>query len=303
MFSQVKEMSQNTQMKRTAEEAQLSTEAVTAPAKKPKATRAKGPWMPVEFDANGGNALSIVVEKDRAGELIPKAKVAGQEESTFVAQFNTPAMTVQFNDLKQGGDTGKFGKDETNYKYNVKCVKGLPDKVAAAMPNEEVRQEAFMKWAENTCDALLTKAFETKGCMESHKKKAAKAAKKNKTEPLQEFLNGATKSMLKEYTDQDGDDHPMFVSGRRGQYKNEQGEYTDNRPVFWKRTQSGWEKVEVQYISQGSVVKYQVGFRAYATPNMYGVSCDLGKNIVVVFKVNKPTQQTSSEPIVPYIEF
>ena len=102
MFSKVKEMSQNTQMKRTAEEAQLSTEAVTAPTKKSKATKAKGPWMPTEFDANG-NPVSIVMEKDRAGELIPKAKIAGQEESNFVAQFNTPAMTVQFNDLKQGG--------------------------------------------------------------------------------------------------------------------------------------------------------------------------------------------------------
>ncbi len=302
MFSKVKEMSQNTQTKRTAEQAQL-TESVTAPEKKSKVAPTKGPWMPVEFDDNGNNAVTIVVEKNYQGELLPKAKVTGQEESTFVAQFNTPAMKVQFNDLKQGGDTGKFNKDETNYKYNVKCVEGLPDKVAAAIPDEEARQQAFMKWVENTCNDLLTKAFTTQGCMESFTKKAVKAAKKNKTEPLQEFLNAATKSMLKEYTDQDGDDHSMFVAGRRGQYKNEQGEVTDNRPVFWRRTASGWEKADVKYISQGSILKYQVGFRAYATPNMYGVSCDLGKNIVIVYMVNKPTTYSSTEPVVPYIEF
>ena len=301
MFSQVKQMSANTPApKRTATEA-LTAETVTNPEVK-KARKAKGPWMPVEFDQDG-NPASIIVEKDRAGELIPKVKIKGQEESSFAAQFNTPCMTVQFNDLKAGGDTGKFGKDETNYKYNVKTVRGLPNMVSKAMPSEEERQDAFWKWVENTCTDMLTKAFETSGCMESHKKKATKAAKKSKKTPLEEFLNGATLSMTKEFTDQDGDDQQMFVAARRGQYKNESGDYTDNRPVFWRRTQTGWDKMDVKYISQGSVLKYQIGFRAYSTPNMYGVSCDLGKNIVVIFQVKKATQSNSSEPNVPYIEF
>lgn len=301
MFSQVKQMSANTPApKRTATEA-LTAETVTNPEVK-KARKAKGPWMPVEFDQDG-NPASIIVEKDRAGELIPKVKIKGQEESSFAAQFNTPCMTVQFNDLKAGGDTGKFGKDETNYKYNVKTVRGLPNMVSKAMPTEEERQDAFWKWVENTCTGMLTKAFETSGCMESHKKKANKAAKKSKKTPLEEFLNGATLSMNKEFTDQDGDDQHMFVAARRGQYKNEAGDYTDNRPVFWRRTQTGWDKMDVKYISQGSVLKYQIGFRAYSTPNMYGVSCDLGKNIVVIYQVKKAMQSNSSEPNVPYIEF
>lgn len=300
MFSQVKKMSANTSTKRTASEA-LTAEAVTTTEVK-KARKARGPWMPTEFDYKG-NPVSIVVEKDRAGELIPKVKIKGDEESKFASQFNTPCLTVQYNDLKQGGDTGKFGKDETNYKYNIKAVRGLPDNVAKAMPEEEKRQEAFWQWVENTCTDMLTKAFETSGCMENHKKKAAKAAKKNKTDALKEFLNGATLSMMKEFTDQDGDEQQMFVAARRGQYKDENGEYADNRPVFWRRTQTGWDKMDVKYISQGSILKYQVGFRAYSTPNMYGVSCDLGKNIVVIYQVKKPTQASSSEPEVPYIEF
>ena len=303
MFSKVKQMAANTSpTKRTAEEAKLTKESVSPVTKKAK--KARGPYMPTEFDAMDGNAVSIVVEKDRSGELIPKVKIAGSEESKYVAQFNTPLLTVQYNDLKAGGDTGKFGKDETTYGYNVKSVRGLPDKVAAAMPHEEERQQAFMAWVENTCKELLTKAFETKGCMENHKKKAVKAAKKNGTDSITEFINGATLSMMKEFTDQDGDEQEMFVCKRRGRSKNEEGEFVDNRPVFWKRTASGWEKLDVKYITQGSVLKYQIGFRVYATPNMYGVSCDLGKNIVVFYEVKKSSASTnSSEPDLPFIEF
>ena len=302
MFSKVKQMAANTSpTKRSAEEAQLTKESVS-PVKKAK--QAKGPYMPTEFDAMDGKAVSIVVEKDRSGELIPKVKIAGNEESKYAAQFNTPLLTVQYNDLKVGGDTGKFGKDETTYGYNIKSVRGLPDKVTVAMPQEEERQQAFMQWVENTCKDLLTKAFETKGCMENHKKKAVKAAKKKGTDSLTEFINGATLSMLKEFTDQDGDEQEMFVSKRRGRSKNEEGEFVDNRPVFWKRTASGWEKMDVKYITQGSVLKYQIGFRVYTTPNMYGVSCDLGKNIVVFYQVKKASSgSNTNEPNLPFIEF
>lgn len=296
MFSQVKEMAQNTaNSKRNAEEASLTTESVTK-----KSKLSKGPYMPHAFD---DVEVVVSVKKNRAGELLPEVKIGGQEDSKFVAQFNTPMLTVQFNDLKQGGDTGKFGKDETNYHYNVKCVKGLPDIVSSVCENEEKRQEAFWTWLETTTNSILTKAFETKGCMENHKKKAQKAAKKNKTEALDEFVKNATVSMLKEYTDQNGDDHPMFVCKRRGQYKNENGEYTDNRPVFWRSTNKGFEKVDLKYIPQGSVLQYQIGFRVYSTPNMYGVSCDLGKNIVVVYKEKTNTKQASTAPVVPCIDW
>jgi len=296
MFSQVKEMAQNTaNTKRTAEEASLTTESVT---KKSKVSR--GPYMPNEFHDTD---IVISVKKNRAGELLPEVKIAGREESKFVAQFNTPMMTVQFNDLKQGGDTGKFGKDETNYNYNVKTIKGLPDIVASLSPDGEKHQETFLTWVESTSTDILKKAFETKGCMENHKKKAVKAAKKNKTEASDEFVKAATVSMLKEYTDQDGDDHPMFVCKRRGQYKNENGEYTDNRPVFWRTKKNGFEKVELKYLPQGSVIKYQIGFRVYSTPNMYGVSCDLGKNIVVVYKGKTNMSQTNTAPVLPHIDW
>jgi len=298
MFSKVKEMSQITS-KRTAADAELTANSVMEKKSKP----AKGPWMPVEFDFNG-NPLSIVVEKDNQGELMPRVRVKGKEESDFAAQFNTPCMTVQYNDLKAGGNSDGRFNNETNYTYNIKAVLGLPEKVADAMPKEEARQQTFYSWTESTCTDLLEKAFETSGCMESHKKKAAKLAKKNKTDAKQEFMQGANLSMFKEYTDKEGEDHPMFVCKRKGLYKNNDGEPIDNRPVFWKRTRTGFEKTEVKYISQGSVLKYQIGFRIYATPTMYGVSCNLGKNIVVIYQKNNAAASTSSaEPNVPYIEF
>lgn len=307
MFSKVKEMSQIT-AKRSAEEAQLTANSVMEKKSKP----AKGPWMPVEFDHNGDSA-SIAVKKNNSGELMPEVRVKGDEDSTMAVQFNTPCMTVKFSDLGPGG-TYKPGNDKSygtadNYHYTVKTVAGLPDKVSAAMPKEEERQQAFLTWSDSVCNALLEKAFETAGCMEKDKKKAAKMAKKNKTDAKTEFMNGANKSMFKEHTDKETDqDIDLYVSKRRGLTTDGKSDKkVDNRPVFWKRTRAGFEKMEdVKYISQGSVLKYQVGFRMYSSSLGYGVSCSLGKNIVVIYQKNNPSGASSSssnEPNVPYIEF
>ena len=303
MFSKVKQMSANTVetstsdsntigKKRGAEK--LSTEQVSVPVKKKK----QGPYMPYEFD---GTEISIVMEKSRSGELLPKVKIAGKEDSQYVTQFNTPIMKIIYNDLKEGGDSHnvKFGKSAINYDYNVKSGKGVSDKVLRSMPNEAERQEAFFQWAETTCEALLSKAFETKGCMENHKKKAKKNAKKNKSEEKDEFMKGANLSMFKDTTIDD-ETVDLFVCKRRGSYKDESGVTTDNRPVFWKRTREGFEKMEVKYVGMGSELKYQVSFRLYSTPTMYGVGCDLGKNICIVSLKKKAA--VSTEPYVPYFD-
>lgn len=305
MFSKVKEMSQIT-AKRTAEDAQLTAEDVTE--KKAKATKKSGPWMPVEFDTNG-NPVDVDVEKGRGGELMPVVKVKGRDDN-MAAQFNTPCLTVHFNDLGPLGNAKSEYANETNYSYIVKSITGLPDKVADAMPKEEARQQAFFSWVDQVCDQLMEKAFETSGCMESFKKKATKVAKKNKTDAKKEFLNGANKAMFKDYTDPETDkEYDFFVCKRRGLTMiPNSDEKADNRPVFWKRTRDGFEKIDVKYISKGSVLKYQIGFRVYASAGSgYGVSCQLGKNIVVVYQKNAPKtnmeNQTSNEPSVPFIEF
>ena len=293
MFSKMNKVNQTN--KRTLDET-----VETKPEKKSEKKMKRTLYMQNEFDTAD---TDIIVAKTRQGDVLPKLVLTSDPDSTYPTQLNTPFMSLQFGDTKVGGDTGKFGKDETNYKYNMKTVRGLPDKVAQHFPNEEAKQEAFFKYIEDTCNALLTKAFNTDGCMQSHKKKAAKAAKKNKTEALDEFLKSATLSALKDFTDQDGDDHTMFCSARRGQYKNEQGESVDNRMVFWKRTRTGFEPYDLTYVPHGSVVKYQVSFRAYSTPNMYGISCDLGKNVIVLLEGKKNEKRSNTEPDVPYIEF
>ena len=308
MFSKVKEMSQIT-AKRTAEEAQLTVESVTE--KKSKA--AKGPWMPVEFDHNG-DSMYIAVKKNHAGELMPEVRVKSRaDDDPFAVQFNTPCMTVKFSDLGPTGNYKPDGKPSfgtaDKYDYTLKTVTGLPEKVSAAMPKEEARQQEFWTWAEKVCSDLLEQAWETSGCMEKDKKKAAKLAKKNKTDAKTEFINGAHTSMFHEHTDKETDEEvQLFCCKRRGLTSDgKSGKKINNRPVFWKRTREGFEKMEdVKYISQGSVLKYQVGFRVYAAPTMYGVSCTLGKNIVVIFQKNKSSGASSSssnEPNVPYIEF
>ena len=305
MFNKVKEMSQIT-AKRTAEDAKLTAEDVTE--KKAKATKKPGPWMPIEFDTNG-NPVEIGTKKGRGGEVMPVVKVKGRQDN-MAAQFNTPCLTVHFNDLGPKGNIKSEYATETNYAYVVKSITGLPDKVSAAMPKEEGRQQAFFSWVDQVCDQLLETAFETPGCMESFKKKAARAAKKNKTDAKTEFVNGANKAMFKEWTDSETDeDYNFFVCKRRGlTMVSDSDEKVDNRPVFWKRTREGFEKMDVPYITQGTVLKYQIGFRCYTTGGEYGVSCQLGKNIVVIYQKNAPKpknteNQTSNEPSVPFIEF
>jgi hypothetical protein len=297
MFSKVKQMSQNTQStKRTISE--VSTEAPQA--KKPKAQT--GPHMPYEFDENDGDNVTIVMDKSHDGELLPQGKIKGEETSKYAAQWNTPCLTLKFGDTKVGGDTGKFGKDETNYKYNLKTVVGLSDKVAKYLPNEEDRQVAFEKWRNDVAVKLLTKAFETKGCMEKETKKATKLATKNGTTGLSEFIKAANLSFEKTCEDPDGDEHAMFCAARRGQYKNENGELVDNRMVFWRRTVDGYVKADVKYVASGSVVKYQVSFRIYKMPGNYGVSCDLGKNVILV-KEESSSNFKSGAPELPYMDF
>jgi len=295
MFSQMK--TTNESNKRTLEET-VETETN----EKPKTSKKMKKTLYMAHEALTVDS-TIVVAKTKQDDLLPKLVLTSDPDSKYPLQVNTPFMSLQFGDTKVGGDTGKFGKDETNYKYNLKTVCGLPEKVAQHFPDEEGKQQEFVKYIEDTCNALLTKAFNTKGCMESHKKKATKAAKKNKTEAVDEFLKSATLSALKDYTDQDGDDHNMFCAARRGQYKNEQGESVDNRMVFWKRTRTGFEPYDLAYVPHGSVVKYQVSFRAYSTPNMYGISCDLGKNVIVLLEGKKSERRSNTEPDVPYIEW
>lgn len=306
MFSKVKKLSQNNteamQNKRTHEEVSESTPMTSNPSKKQKKD-VKKLYMTNEFDQT---QIEFVVSKNTQQELVPKMVQHGQEDSKYPLQLSTAIFTVKYSDMKQGGDIGKFGKTSKNAEYNLKVIKGLSERVASALPNEEERQHQMVDFMEKTQKDMMELAWNTQGCMENHKKKAKKAAKKNKTEEFDEFVNGATFSAFKEYTDEDGDDQPLYVVKRRASYLNDQGEEQDNRPVFWKMTPTGeYNVIELKYIPQGSCIKFQLGCKAWSTNSGYGISWKLGKNIIMVSKAKSKSggngSKGGSAPVLPYI--
>lgn len=315
MFSKVKKLSQNTSEatnnKRTHSEVTESTPMTHNPSKKQKSGSDSGDgpkklYMMNEFDST---EIAVVVAKNSQQEVVPKMVQKGQEDSKYPLQVNTPILSVQYSDMKKGGDEGKFGKTSKEASYNLKLRKGLSERVAQALPDEEARQEALFNFIEDTQRKMMEVAWNTQGCMENHKKKAKKAAKKNKTKEFDEFYKGATFSVFKDYTDADGDDKPMIVVTRRASYLNEQGEETDNRPVVWKMSRNGDYEVipynDLKYVPQGSCVKFQLGSKAWTNSSGYGVSWKLGKNVILVTKAksNKSGNSGTTVPNLPYIGF
>ena len=111
MFSKVKKLSQNNtatmQSKRTHSEVTESTPMTSNTSKK---------------------------QKTGSGELVPKMVQKGQEDSKYPLQVNTPVVSVQYSDMKKGGDEGKFGKTSKEASYNLKVRRGLSERVAQALP-------------------------------------------------------------------------------------------------------------------------------------------------------------------------
>jgi hypothetical protein len=315
MFSKVKKLSQNNseamQNKRTHSEVTESTPMTSNTSKRQKTDSKSGDgpkklYMLNEFDTTD---IAVVVAKNNQDELVPKMVQQGKEDSKYPLQVNTPVISIQYSDMKKGGDEGKFGKTSKEASYNLKVRKGLSERVAQALPNEEARQEALFNFVEDTQRKMMQTAWNTQGCMENHKKKAKKSAKKNKTDEFDEFYKGATLSVFKDYTDEEGEDKPMMVVTRRASYLNEQGEEQDNRPVVWKMTPNGDYEVipynDLKYIPQGSCVKFQLGSKGWCNSSGYGISWKLGKNVILVTKAksNKSGNSGSGAPVLPYISF
>jgi hypothetical protein len=292
MFSKVNQMQQNNQqspqssaLKRKHEEDVVEE---TNSKKKSSATLC----MFREFD---DTPTTIVLDSDRK---IPKLVLASKPDSKYVLQLNTPVLTVQFSKLGEFGNSGEFGKTDDDFEFEMKTVTTLNERVARAMPDEVGRGEAFSKFIRTTTDKLMEFAYNTKGCMESHKKKADKAAKKKGKTGLELFKEGAILSQFKDYEHRDsGVEVEMFQCKRKGAY-----EGISQRPVFWKSTRDGYQIQDVKYLTYGTAVKYQVGFKFWENASKYGISCTLGKNIIVVFQPKNESgpKESQGAPQVPY---
>lgn len=289
MFSKVNQMQQNNQqspqLKRAREEDVVEQ---TSPKRKSSARL----YMVNEFDET---ETTIVLDSDKK---VPKLVLASKPDSQYRLQLNTPVLTVQFSKLGEKGNSGEFGKTDDDFEFEMKTVTTLNERVAKAMPDEVGRGEAFSKFVRTTTDKLLEFAYNTKGCMDSHTKKADKAAKKKGKTGLELFKEGAMLSQFKDYEHRDsGVEVEMFQCKRKGTY-----EGISQRPVFWKSTKDGYQTQDVKYLTYGTAVKYQVGFKFWENASKYGISCTLGKNIIVVFqpKNDSGPRESRGAPQVPY---
>ena len=293
MFSKIKEMQQQspqtTPVKRAREEDVVEDQPDS---KRASAARL---YMPHEFDEAD---ITIVLDKNKK---VPKVVLKGDEESKYPLLLNTPVVSVQFSKLGEKGNSGEFGKTDDDFDFEIKTVQELDERVVNAMPGEPARGKAFYEFIRNTTDKLLEFAYNTKGCMDSHTKKADKQAKKKGKTGLEVFKENATLSQFKDYEyKQSGEEVEMFQCKRHGTYQG-----ISQRPVFWKSTKDGYKvKDDVKYLTYKTAVKHQFGFKVWENPSKYGISCTLGKNIIVVYENKKTTGENvpkqSNAPLVPY---
>lgn len=274
----------------------------------PASERGKKLYMPNDFDKVSTVITDeLKIKKDESGKMVdqtlmPKLVLEDQPDSQYALYVNTPPLTVQFSTLQFRGNSGKFGFTDSDYKYEMKTRQGLPDRVSAKMPGAIKRQEEFWKFIKTTCSEMLVRMYNAKNrhakdSLAGHVKKADKLAKKNGTTGIEEFTKAAQLSQFHDYEAKDGKDIEMFQTKRSGIYDG-----VDQRPVFWKNSAKGFQVMnEVKYLSPGSVVIYQIGFKIYSNPSKYGISCTLGKNIIVVFEQKSEiSSYASAAPEVPY---
>lgn len=74
--------------------------------------------------------------------------------------------------------------------------------------------------------------------------------------------------------------------------------------MFWKVNREGHlEQIEPKDIAKGALVQCVASFRAYnVNAEMYGVSLDLGKDIIVCYVPPKEEPHTAKVDV-PFIEF
>ena len=237
----------------------------------------------------------IAMVKRRNGEFYPKLFFADGSVKKNV-QFLLPNMVVKFQDLGKEGNLGKFKNNDPNKaKFQVSLEMGCPEELETLMPSLVGEQTKFFNELKRICNSHMETAFHH----DSHTWTKAKNDKE-----LEDFVSGANYSCIKTVRDDNDDEYEIVSMARR--LTTFQG--APNNPTFWKVDEKGeFEEIEPAYIPKGSLIQCTGTLRSYnVNPEMYGVSMDLGENIIVVWmppkKKSTPVEETSV-PSVPFISF
>lgn len=259
---------------------------------KPSITRETAPML-TEIETE------VSMWKRRNGEAIPKMHMKGDSRMKKVI-FGLPTMVVKWQNLgKEGNLNKKIGKytvtDINKARITVTMEKGCPDELATVFPSLVGEQESFYKALRQRCNEHMEMAF----LQEEDKSWDVCKGKKE----MDEFVKDANFSCIKTVKDENDDDYEVISTARR--VLDFQG--NPNECVFWKSNADGeYEQIEPKYIRKGSLIKCMGSLRSYKmSADMYGVSMDLERDIVVVWMppIEKKVQRTTLEPATPFLSF
>lgn len=215
----------------------------------------------------------------------------GDDEKLTNISFSLGFMSVKYNKLTGDGNLGQFSSDPKRCKYTASLEEGVPEALKQVMPNLAKEQSdtiAFIKkWTTTFMEHIYhcdddKDWIKTKGDLE-----------------MEDFVAGANISCLKEKDDE------KFINVARSlvNFRNE-----PNNPRFWRPLrEGGCEQISPKYIPHGSIVRVSGRLRAYnVNANMYGVSFDMDRDIIVAYIPPKEApvdEKKPNGPTLPFIDF
>lgn len=231
----------------------------------------------------------ISMSKRRNGEYLP---VVHAVDSNKQVPFLLPPMQVVDSRLSKDGNLGDFGNNNPDKaRFTVSLEADCNSKVRELFPNLKERQKEVFDKVPKVCHDLMAAAYyhDESNCWDDARGDLE----------LDEFVEKSNKSCLKTVMD---DDEPVNTISLTRRFTDFRG--GSNAPVFWKVNRSGrLEQIEPKSIEKGALVQCVASFRAYnVNADMYGVSLDLGKDIVVCYVPPKDKPQTAKVDV-PFIEF
>lgn len=231
--------------------------------------------------------------KRRNGEQIPKVHRKGDPRKRNLL-FGIPKFMVKWQQLGKDGNLGQFSNDPNKARFTVGLDMGCPEELKEIFPNMEEEQKQFFQKLQTICKEHMEMAFVQ---VEDPSWDICKGDKE-----MEEFVKAANYSCIKEVKDENNDTFNVIQTQRR--LTDFQG--NPNPPVFWKSNTNGeYEVIEPRYIPKGAVIQCTGTLRAYkVNADMYGVSMDLGRDIIVVWMPPKDKPQEKKKlPVVPFINF
>eukprot|EP00944_MAST-04C_sp_MAST-4C-sp1_P005842 g5842.t1 len=239
--------------------------------------------------------LQVSMKKRRNGESLPHVHLKDDARKK-TTMFTMPAMMKRFGNMTGEGNLGQFTKDPQKARFTVSLEHGrAPEWVGDVFKDSDPikEQNDFMDKLKGLCTEMMSIAYyqEEDTSWDRHKT----------NKELEEFIEGANFSCIKNGTDKNGDDYSV-VSGTRRLTDFQGG---PNNHVFWKVDPNGkFNVIEPKYIRKDSFIICTGSLRAYNTPDMYGVSLDIGRDVIVLSMPKKDSpKKVTNKPTVPFINF